>query len=42
MVVVLKGVNLVENKEDIVKKIVGVFGKGEEDILVFLNKEGRS
>ncbi len=42
MVAALKGANSVENKEDTAKKIAGVLGKGEEDILASLNKEGRS
>ncbi|MCP1394505.1 dihydropteridine reductase [Bacillus thuringiensis] len=42
IVAALKGANSVENKEDTAKKIAGVLGKGEEDILASLNKEGRS
>ncbi|MCZ2991875.1 hypothetical protein NYY86_27465, partial [Acinetobacter baumannii] len=40
MVAALKGANSVENKEDTAKKIAGVLGKGEEDILASLNNEG--
>ena len=39
MVAALKGANSVENKEDTAKKIAGVLGKGEEDILATLNKD---
>jgi penicillin-binding protein 2B len=42
IVAALKGAKSVENKEDTAKKIAGVLGKGEEDILAALNKEGRS
>ncbi|MEC2799471.1 dihydropteridine reductase, partial [Bacillus thuringiensis] len=37
IVAALKGANSVENKEDTAKKIAGVLGKGEEDILASLN-----
>lgn len=39
IVAALKGANSVENKEDTAKKIAGVLGKGEEDILATLNKD---
>ncbi|KLA25163.1 penicillin-binding protein [Bacillus cereus] len=39
LVAELKGAKPVENKEDTAKKIAGVLGKGEEDILAALNKD---
>ncbi|KFN02817.1 PASTA domain-containing protein [Bacillus clarus] len=37
----LKGANSVKDKEDTAKKIAGVLGKGEEEILATLNKDKR-